>query len=64
MMRAFRIASLFVPPIAAGMIAFHGTADPFVPYNGLPCRTSHETGKPVCLPSQPDLMRFWADAET
>ena len=41
----------------------HGTADTFVPYTGLPCRTSHETGKPVCLPSQPDLMRFWAGAD-
>jgi polyhydroxybutyrate depolymerase len=54
------IKSVCKPPHPLTIAEVHGTADSFVPYNGLPCQTSHETGKPVCLPSQLELMQFWA----
>jgi hypothetical protein len=47
------------PTHPISVIEVHGTNDDFVPYNGWACKTS-ESGKPSCLPSQPELMRFWA----
>ena len=47
------------PTHPMSVIEVHGTRDDFVPYNGWACKIS-ESGKPSCLPSQPDLMAFWA----
>lgn len=48
-------------PIAIAEI--HGTADPYVPYAGRPCQISADGGHMVCLPSQPELMSFWAQTD-
>ena len=47
------------PPRPVSIIGVHGTRDPFVPYTGRPCGNS-ESGNYVCLPSQVQLMAFWA----
>lgn len=56
------IQSVCRPTHPLAIVEVHGTQDGFVPYAGWSCRTS-ESGKPSCLPSQPDLMSFWAGVD-
>jgi polyhydroxybutyrate depolymerase len=48
------------PPHPLTIVEVHGTGDSFVPYNGRACQVSKDTGRTVCLPSQLELMQFWA----
>jgi len=54
------IESVCSPPHPLTIGEVHGTADSFVPYNGRPCQVSKDSGKTGCLPSQLELMQFWA----
>ena len=51
------------PPHPLTIVEVHGTADSFVPYNGRACQVSKDSGKTVCLPSQLELMQFWAKVD-
>jgi polyhydroxybutyrate depolymerase len=53
------IAETCKPPHPMSIIEVHGTRDPYVPYDGRSCRVS-DSGNYVCLPSQAQLMAFWA----
>jgi polyhydroxybutyrate depolymerase len=57
------IAQACSPPHPLTIVEVHGTADSFVPYNGRPCQVSKDSGKTVCLPSQLELMQFWAKVD-
>jgi len=57
------IAQACSPPHPLTIVEVHGTADSFVPYDGRPCQVSKDSGKMVCLPSQLELMQFWAKVD-
>lgn len=53
------VAGACNPTHPISVVEVHGTNDPYVPYSGRPCQIS-ESGRTVCLPSQRELMQFWA----
>lgn len=57
------LASECKPPHPMVIVELHGTADTATPYNGRPCEVSKDTGRTVCLPSQLELMQFWAKVD-
>jgi len=60
---AAAIADECHPSHPISIINIHGTTDSFIPLEGRPCFISKETGRQLCVPSQLDVMRFWANAD-
>jgi polyhydroxybutyrate depolymerase len=51
------------PTHPISIINIHGTDDSLIPLEGKPCQIGKESGQPICLHSQLEVMRYWAQVD-